>query len=200
MSFQVTYEGSMLPEVHPEDDLSFDQARQMLQWGYAVMRKNGGGVWFERDCFPVKHSHDGIITGKEFADEDEQARWVRVLSMPNGWVFKLPTWSQGEAIDLCIKLEELAPEFGCHVALTGGLLYKSGPRKDADILFYRIRQSALYKEALLDTLEEELGFEIYDDHGFVVKAGYQGRSLDLLFPDVSNGTYGNMGIPDQVPF
>lgn len=50
------------------------------------------------------------------------------------------SWTQEEAIQLCRLLEALAPTFGCHVALTGGCLYKDGERKDCDILLYRIRQ------------------------------------------------------------
>src|ERR1035437_5571090 len=49
-------------------------------------------------------------------------------------------WTQTEAIELCVKVEAICPKYGCHVALTGGLLYKQGKRKDCDLLFYRIRQ------------------------------------------------------------
>ena len=49
-------------------------------------------------------------------------------------------WTQQHAIELCKRIESVCPRYGCHVALTGGLLYKDGPRKDCDILFYRIRQ------------------------------------------------------------
>lgn len=48
--------------------------------------------------------------------------------------------NQREAIQLCKQLEEFAPNFGLHVALTGGCLYKHGERKDVDIILYRIRQ------------------------------------------------------------
>jgi hypothetical protein len=50
-------------------------------------------------------------------------------------------WTQADAIALCRKIEEHVPDAGMHVALTGGCLYKDGTRKDADILFYRIRQA-----------------------------------------------------------
>ena len=53
---------------------------------------------------------------------------------------QIRTWTQPEAIALCKDLEAFAPEYGCHVALTGGLLYKDGPRKDVDIVLYRVRQ------------------------------------------------------------
>lgn len=39
-------------------------------------------------------------------------------------------WTQAEAIALCRKIEDVCPAFGCHVALTGGVLYKLGERKD----------------------------------------------------------------------
>ena len=44
------------------------------------------------------------------------------------------------AVEICRSIECECPKFGCHVALTGGTLYKDGERKDLDILFYRIRQ------------------------------------------------------------
>lgn len=44
-------------------------------------------------------------------------------------------WTQAEAIALCREIEQICPRFGCHVALTGGCLYKDGPRKDADLLY-----------------------------------------------------------------
>ena len=54
---------------------------------------------------------------------------------------KFKVWSQQDAIMLCTKIENVCVECDCHVALTGGLLYKEGFRKDLDILFYRIRQA-----------------------------------------------------------
>lgn len=33
-------------------------------------------------------------------------------------------WTQAEAVALAKKIEAVCPAFGCHVALTGGLLYK----------------------------------------------------------------------------
>lgn len=37
---------------------------------------------------------------------------------------KINYWTQQEAVDLCVIIESVCVEFGCHVALTGGLLYK----------------------------------------------------------------------------
>lgn len=98
-------------------------------------------------------------------------------------------WKQSEAIDLCKIIELIAPKFGCHVALTGGLLYKEGARKDCDLLFYRIRQvSKIDTEGLLSALalfdvEKKSGF------GWVYKATYKGKSIDMFFPESGGGDY-----------
>lgn len=96
---------------------------------------------------------------------------------------KLP-WKQADAIALARKIEEICPEFGCHVALTGGLLYKDGNRKDADLLFYRIRQvEQIDRAGLFHALEERLGMTGWRGFGWCVKAEYQGKPIDCFFPD-----------------
>lgn len=47
------------------------------------------------------------------------------------------TWTQQDAIALCVAIEQFAPNHGAHVALTGGCLYKTGIRRDCDIVLYR---------------------------------------------------------------
>lgn len=100
-------------------------------------------------------------------------------------------WTQADAIALCVAIEDVCPKFGCHVALTGGLLYKSGPRKDADILFYRIRDVAEIDISGLLCVLQELGithdYERDDEYGdelWCVKAMYHGRPIDLFFPEI----------------
>ena len=108
-----------------------------------------------------------------------------------GFEFKLSEaqtqnyWNLPEAIELICKIEEIAPEFGCHVALTGGLLYKGGKdRKDADILFYRIRQiKDIDIPGLLKALSERLGIQFGRHYGWLYKAKYQGGVVDLFFPE-----------------
>lgn len=99
-------------------------------------------------------------------------------------------WTQQEAIDLATKIEGIAPAFGAHVALTGGCLYKDGPRKDCDLLFYRIRQQKMDKKGLMMALEA-MSIEVIstEDYGFVKKALYCGKPLDLLFPEARRGKY-----------
>lgn len=98
-------------------------------------------------------------------------------------------WTQQQALDLCRKLEEISPRFGCHVALTGGLLYKDGERKDADILFYRIRQvNAIDVDGLMDAITK-IGIERGKDHGWCYKATYEGRNIDFFFPEREGSEY-----------
>lgn len=96
-----------------------------------------------------------------------------------------PLWTQQLAIDLCVAIEAIAPDFGCHVALTGGSLYKSGERKDVDVLFYRIRQvDKIDREGLLKALRKRLGLLPVSSHGWVEKVSTPlGHNVDLFFPD-----------------
>lgn len=103
-------------------------------------------------------------------------------------------WMQSEAIELCRKIEQVCPEYGLHVALTGGTLYKDGKRKDCDILFYRIRQVELEDidtDALFAALEEKIGLKKVSGYGWCHKAIYQGKNIDCFFPEeTGNEEYG----------
>lgn len=96
-----------------------------------------------------------------------------------------PKWTQAEAIALCCEIERKAPNVGCHVALTGGLLYREGERKDCDLLFYRIRQwDQIDKDSLFGILEEDFGIVVTSGFGWCHKAVTKdGKALDLFFPE-----------------
>lgn len=97
-------------------------------------------------------------------------------------------WTQAEALELCRKIELVCPQFGCHVALTGGLLYKKGERKDCDILFYRIRQrSEIDIEPMFDALRELVGLNKFNGFGWCYKATYNGKPVDCFFPEEQGG-------------
>lgn len=98
-------------------------------------------------------------------------------------------WLQQEAIELCRAVEAVCPAFGCHVALTGGLLYKDGPRKDCDLLFYRIRQRASIREAALWKALKKIGLTHLKSYGFCQKATYHGKTVDCFFPENPEGEY-----------
>lgn len=96
----------------------------------------------------------------------------------------LPTWTIKEGIELCREIEKYCPKYGCHVALTGGLLYKDGPRKDCDILFYRIRQiESIDIDGMFTELEESIGFAYVSGFGWCQKATWRGKNIDCFFPE-----------------
>ena len=97
------------------------------------------------------------------------------------------SWVLEEAVELIKMIEKVCPDCGCHVALTGGLLYKEGPRKDLDILFYRIRQNKEIKRDRLLTILGELGIIIHGRFGWLNKASYLGKTVDLFFPEYVDG-------------
>ena len=105
------------------------------------------------------------------------------------WTSETP-WTQEEGINLARAIEALAPQAGAHIGLTGGLLYKDGPRKDLDIVVYRIRQAPeIHREKFFRLLRIACGIKVTQDYGFVVKATQDDRVIDFLFPDYVDGTY-----------
>lgn len=92
-------------------------------------------------------------------------------------------WTQEEAIALCRRIEDGCPTFGCHVALTGGLLYKDGIRKDLDILFYRIRQVPMINLEGLWQFLESIGVSYVSGFDWCQKAKFQGKPIDCFFPE-----------------
>ena len=100
------------------------------------------------------------------------------------------SWTQQQAIDLCKCIESVCPKYGCHVALTGGLLYKNGPRKDCDILFYRIRQrSEIDADGLFNELDGLGILKKVSGFGWCIKAICEQGNVDCFFPEELNGEY-----------
>lgn len=96
-------------------------------------------------------------------------------------------WTQEAAIELCRKIEAFAPNYNLHVALTGGLLYKDGPRKDCDIVLYRVRHEPA-NWAGLWTEAKEHGLVCVEDFGWCKKCRYEGKPVDIFDPD-EDGDY-----------
>jgi hypothetical protein len=111
----------------------------------------------------------------------------------------LPPWTLIDAVKVATELERIAPLHGAHVALTGGCLYKTGPRKDLDILFYRIRQVKEIDESGLLAALEDRGFELGSRYGWVQKATYDGKPVDLFFPESKNNDKFPMRPGDKRP-
>lgn len=107
------------------------------------------------------------------------------------------SWTQEKAIDLCWRIELIAPECGAHIALTGGCLYKDGERKDLDIVVYRIRQVKRIDRkkffsilGAIDIVPKAKSGERPALDGFVVKCDCGvGRTIDFLFPESEGGSY-----------
>lgn len=91
----------------------------------------------------------------------------------------------GFAVAVCKEVESAISHLNCHVALTGGALYKRGMRKDLDLLFYRVRQAEHpSKEEILGALKLR-GFEITDrQFNWCVKSKFYGADVDLFFPEL----------------
>ena len=92
------------------------------------------------------------------------------------------TWTFDSARDLIVRLEARLPEAGCHVALTGGVLYKEGQRKDLDLIIYRIRDMNINDKVLLEVFQQ-CGVEVIRKYGWMYKAKYRNRGIDILIPE-----------------
>lgn len=102
-------------------------------------------------------------------------------------------WTIGRAAELCRALEEFAPEFGAHVALTGGCLYKKGSRKDCDIVVYRHggRELPLDRVGFTFACADRLGMVVDKMEGRVYKLRHGGRQVDFLFHDTAEAAAAN---------
>lgn len=94
-----------------------------------------------------------------------------------------------KAIELCRLMESVTPKYGCHVALTGGTLYKQGMRKDCDIVLYRIRQVENIDYDGLFMALHRIGVERKSGSGWCHKAEWKGINVDLFFPEEKKGDY-----------
>lgn len=106
-----------------------------------------------------------------------------------------PMWTQAEGVWLCKVIQEVSPAFHCHPALTGGLLYRDGPRKDCDIVIYQrgdtngVRHPINW-EGLWAALAM-LGLTLDNDFGYVKKCTYDGKTVDIFDPTKDGGDYGS---------
>lgn len=95
----------------------------------------------------------------------------------------MSAWTLEQAAELCRRVEAVCVPFGCHVALTGGVLYTDGAMKDLDLLFYRIRQVDKINRKGLFAALKMIGLHEVRGWGWCHKGVYQGKPVDLFFPD-----------------
>lgn len=104
-------------------------------------------------------------------------------------------WTLQDAVTVCTKIENICPLFNCHVALTGGVLYKEGERKDLDVLFYRVRKTKILLVPLLQELYHKMGLRtLKNDYWcqkmqFAENWPFAGRSVDAFFPELFGDDY-----------
>ena len=92
--------------------------------------------------------------------------------------------SQQDGIELCKILYDKLSPLGFYPALTGGLIYKDGSRKDIDIVIFRNRQKhETFETAQLFSELADVGVMITNTFGFVTKAEWNGFVVDLFNPE-----------------
>jgi hypothetical protein len=99
-----------------------------------------------------------------------------------------------DGINLCKLMQKELDEIGLFPALTGGLIYKDGQRKDIDIVIYRHRQKLRFFETIdIKKQLESIGIEITGFYGFVTKAKWNGFIVDIFNPETTKDdlTYGD---------
>jgi len=106
------------------------------------------------------------------------------------------SWTREEGVALCTAIYNLPSEkFNCYPALTGGLLYKQGTRKDCDIVIYQRgdvngERPPIDWDALWIALKK-IGVELLCDYGYVKKCTYLGKTVDIFDPTKDGGDYSN---------
>jgi hypothetical protein len=105
-----------------------------------------------------------------------------------------PGWTLQDGIALCTAIHEMpSQKFNCHPALTGGLLYKTGPRKDCDIVIYQrgdvngVREPIDWPGFWLAC--EAIGLHLFHDFGYVKKCRYRDKWVDVFDPTQDSGNY-----------
>ncbi len=94
------------------------------------------------------------------------------------------------AVALCAALYKVLEPEGYYPALTGGLLYKEGNRKDIDIVIYRNRQKIQGFEVVdIANLLAKVHLNITDSFGFVTKAEWHGFIVDIFNPETNDEVF-----------
>jgi len=90
--------------------------------------------------------------------------------------------TQLEAIGIAQTVEPIACRNGGHVALTGGCLYKDGPRKDLDLVIYRHGTTPVSINGIVDDLTHFQNWTRVSCNRRVVKMNTaDGVVVDLFF-------------------
>lgn len=116
-------------------------------------------------------------------------------------------WTRDMANELCTLIQSVSPQFNAHPALTGGLRYKTGNRKDCDIVIYRRGDTNGVRPELdwsgLWTALESLQLKLVKDYGYVKKClwshGGAWLPVDVLDVVQDGGNYPESDSEDDRP-
>jgi len=89
---------------------------------------------------------------------------------------------RNDGIVLCQRLNKFLNKEH-FVALTGGLIFQQGERKDIDIIIYRNRATMPFETIQLGDKLVSFGFTNIRYYGFVTKCEWEGHSVDILHPE-----------------
>lgn len=101
----------------------------------------------------------------------------------------MPRWTQDQAVLFSREVEMRCLRFRCHIALTGGTLYKDGERKDLDLMLFRERQEKVVDTKALFEDFRKIGLFQVSDHGWVVKFKYQPQNAGKDFNEWDKHAY-----------
>lgn len=91
------------------------------------------------------------------------------------------------AVELAAEIEPIAASVDCHIGLTGGVLYKNGPRKDIDFVVYKhnTEETAGCPVRRIDFEAKliELGLKFGLRGPRVSKAEWRGYSIDFIYAE-----------------
>jgi len=114
-----------------------------------------------------------------------------LLFLPESDTPKMAT--QQDGIRLCESLYSKLSPAGYYPALTGGLLYKEGARKDIDVVIFRNRQDVTdFEMKDIECFLVEIGMSDFKYYGFVTKAIWNGFTVDLFNPETQIESLENM--------
>lgn len=104
-----------------------------------------------------------------------------------------------DAQRICTKLYEPLRAIGVFIGVTGGSLYKEGPRKDIDLLVYLNTSHADIETTdiedmpmrIIDVISKAADVNEYTTEyfGYVTKTFIDGIPVDILFPEYGPNRY-----------
>jgi len=102
------------------------------------------------------------------------------------------------AVHLCALLYTELKQNDIFPALTGGVLYKNGTRKDIDIIMYRGESGQTLNVHDVHDVLQKLEIEVLGNFNRVAKCKWGAWNLDIIFPE-AEGEYNNEPIDEKTP-